>query len=106
MTAAPQQARPSRAALPRRGKFASGRLTCPHSTVVEAVSRSGLAMAALCGVNRGNVPALKGTTQRETTRGRMYTLYSMQRSGNCYKVRLALAQLRQPYRLVEIDILT
>ena len=35
----------------------------------------------------------------------MYTLYSMQRSGNCYKVRLALAQLRVPYHLVEIDIL-
>ena len=35
----------------------------------------------------------------------MYTLYSMQRSGNCYKVRLALAQLRLPYDLVEIDIL-
>ena len=35
----------------------------------------------------------------------MYTLYSMQRSGNCYKVRLALAQLRLPYELVEIDIL-
>jgi len=35
----------------------------------------------------------------------MYTLYSMQRSGNGYKVRLALAQLRIPYRLVEIDIL-
>jgi len=35
----------------------------------------------------------------------MLTLYSMQRSGNCYKVRLALAQLRIPYRLVEIDIL-
>ena len=35
----------------------------------------------------------------------MYTLYSMQRSGNCYKVRLALAQLRVPYQLVEIDIL-
>jgi glutathione S-transferase len=35
----------------------------------------------------------------------MYTLYSMQRSGNSYKVRLALAQLRLPYRLVEIDIL-
>ena len=35
----------------------------------------------------------------------MYTLYSMQRSGNCYKVRLALAQLRVPYCLVEIDIL-
>jgi glutathione S-transferase len=35
----------------------------------------------------------------------MYTLYSMQRSGNCYKVRLALAQLNIDYRLVEIDIL-
>src|SRR6202790_2296024 len=35
----------------------------------------------------------------------MYTLYSMQRSGNSYKVRMALAQLRIPYRLVEIDIL-
>src|SRR5437868_10638143 len=35
----------------------------------------------------------------------MYTLYSMQRSGNSYKVRLALAHLRIPYRLVEIDIL-
>jgi glutathione S-transferase len=35
----------------------------------------------------------------------MYTLYSMQRSGNCYKVRLALAQLHMPYQLVEIDIL-
>ena len=35
----------------------------------------------------------------------MYTLYSMQRSGNCYKVRLALAQMRIPHKLVEIDIL-
>ena len=35
----------------------------------------------------------------------MLTLYSMQRSGNSYKVRLALAQLRIPYRLIEIDIL-
>jgi glutathione S-transferase len=35
----------------------------------------------------------------------MFTLYSMRRSGNCYKVRLALAQLAIPYRLVEIDIL-
>ena len=35
----------------------------------------------------------------------MLTLYSMQRSGNCYKVRLALAQLDLPYSLVEIDIL-
>jgi glutathione S-transferase len=35
----------------------------------------------------------------------VYTLYSMQWSGNCYKVRLALAQLRMPYRLIEVDIL-
>lgn len=35
----------------------------------------------------------------------MYTLYSMQRSGNCYKVRLALAQLRIPHALIEVDIL-
>jgi glutathione S-transferase len=35
----------------------------------------------------------------------MYTLYSMQRSGNSYKVRLALAQLGVPYRKIEIDIL-
>jgi glutathione S-transferase len=35
----------------------------------------------------------------------MYTLYSMRRSGNCYKVRLALEQLGVDYRLTEIDIL-
>jgi glutathione S-transferase len=35
----------------------------------------------------------------------MYTLYSMQRSGNSYKVRLVLEQLGMPYRLVEVDIL-
>jgi glutathione S-transferase len=35
----------------------------------------------------------------------MYTLYSMRRSGNSYKVRLALAQLGVSYRLVEVDIL-
>ena len=35
----------------------------------------------------------------------MYTLYSMQRSGNSYKVRLALARLAIPFQLVEIDIL-
>ncbi len=35
----------------------------------------------------------------------MYTLYSMQRSGNSYKVRLALAHLGIDYRLFEIDIL-
>ena len=35
----------------------------------------------------------------------MYTLYSMQRSGNSYKVRLALARLGIPYRQIEVDIL-
>ncbi|MBM3530108.1 MAG: glutathione S-transferase family protein [Alphaproteobacteria bacterium] len=35
----------------------------------------------------------------------MYRLYAMRRSGNCYKVRLALEQVEQPYELVEIDIL-
>jgi glutathione S-transferase len=35
----------------------------------------------------------------------MYTLYSMQRSGNSYKVRLALARLGIPYKLIEIDVL-
>jgi glutathione S-transferase len=43
-----------------------------------------------------------GATGRE--RG-MFTLYSMQRSGNSYKVRLLLARLRIPFRLVEVDIL-
>ncbi|HEU4805837.1 MAG TPA: glutathione S-transferase family protein [Nitrobacter sp.] len=35
----------------------------------------------------------------------MYKLYSMQRSGNSYKVRLALAFLGVPYHAIEIDIL-
>src|SRR3979411_3405394 len=39
------------------------------------------------------------------TRIGMNTLYSMRRLGNSYKVRLAFAQLRIPYRLVEVDIL-
>jgi glutathione S-transferase len=36
----------------------------------------------------------------------MLTLYSMQRSGNSYKVRLALAQLGIAHDLVEVDILS
>lgn len=36
----------------------------------------------------------------------MYKLYSMQRSGNSYKARLALALLGAPYRAIEIDILS
>src|SRR5438477_7530004 len=35
----------------------------------------------------------------------MYKLYSMQRSGNSYKVRLALALLCAPYQAIEVDIL-
>jgi glutathione S-transferase len=35
----------------------------------------------------------------------MYKLYSMRRSGNCYKVRLALAQLDIAHEQIEIDIL-
>jgi glutathione S-transferase len=35
----------------------------------------------------------------------MFTLYSMQRGGNSYKVRLALAMLNVRYHLVDIDIL-
>jgi len=35
----------------------------------------------------------------------MYKLYTMQRSGNSYKVRLALSLLNIPYEAVEIDIL-
>src|ERR1700729_2899937 len=35
----------------------------------------------------------------------MYKLYSMQRSGNSYKVRVALALLNAPYRAIEIAIL-
>jgi len=48
------------------------------------------------------VESRKARPAGETT---MYTLYSMQRSGNCYKVRLALSQLAIPYEPVEIDIL-
>src|SRR6516225_6009258 len=46
-----------------------------------------------------------GRHSHERTLHPMYTLYSMQRSGNSYKVRLALARLGIPYKLVEIDIL-
>ena len=35
----------------------------------------------------------------------MHTLYSMQNSGNCYKLRLAMAQLGIPFRIHDVDIL-
>jgi glutathione S-transferase len=53
----------------------------------------------------GHEGATATGNRRPRTGNRMYTLYSMQRSGNSYKVLLALAQLGIPYRLVEIDIL-
>jgi glutathione S-transferase len=34
----------------------------------------------------------------------MYTVYGMSSSGNCYKVRLLLEQLRSPYDWVELDV--
>jgi glutathione S-transferase len=33
----------------------------------------------------------------------MFTVYGMSDSGNCYKVKLAMEQLRLPYRWVEVD---
>lgn len=35
----------------------------------------------------------------------MYTVYGMAQSGNCYKIKLLLEQLRQAYHWQEIDIL-
>ncbi len=35
----------------------------------------------------------------------MHTLYSMQNSGNCYKLRLVMAQLGVPFELVDVNIL-
>jgi Glutathione S-transferase, N-terminal domain len=71
--------------------------------LVERPYAGGLAMPAICVSMSGG----RGCGCRIETNGedRMYTLYSMQRSGNCYKVRLALAKLGIRYRLVEVDIL-
>ncbi len=35
----------------------------------------------------------------------MYTVYGDRRSGNCYKLMLALEQLRAPYRWVDVSVL-
>ena len=35
----------------------------------------------------------------------MHTLYSMQNSGNCYKLRLAMALLGVPFEIVDVDVL-
>src|SRR5262245_14289695 len=63
-----------------------------------------LATATLCVSMRSDE---RGESARNPRRGgiTMLTLYSMRRSGNCYKVRLALAQLKIPFHLTEINIL-
>jgi glutathione S-transferase len=60
--------------------------------------RIGIIVWPRCG---SRVPA----RQHDRTTFRMYKLYSMQRSGNSYKVRLALALLDAPYHAIEVDIL-
>jgi glutathione S-transferase len=50
-------------------------------------------------------PSVSSVPSRSTIFPPMYKLYSMQRSGNSYKVRLALALLNAPYQAIEIDIL-
>src|SRR5664279_4834726 len=62
-------------------------------------SLQSLAIAVLCPFIGG------GSAVTNLGRGCMYKLYSMRRSGNCYKVRLALAQLDIAHELIEIDIL-
>src|SRR5260370_17730540 len=59
-------------------------------------------VSGACAWGKLRRPKLNKGRNRDTG---MFTLYSMQRSGNCYKVRLALAQLALEYNLVEIDIL-
>jgi glutathione S-transferase len=55
---------------------------------------------------RITVSTRSGAKQRAEAEGiGMYKLYSMQRSGNSYKVRLALSLLQAPYRAIEVDIL-
>jgi glutathione S-transferase len=60
----------------------------------EALPKSAVVWEGSCPSQAGNVDA------------RMSTLYDYLDSGNGYKARLALAQLGQPYRWVEVDIMT
>ena len=48
-------------------------------------------MASACGDRNGG--------------NKVHTLYQMQNSGNCYKLRLAMAQLGVPFKICDIDIL-
>lgn len=94
-----------RALLPCGNFLSPRRLLANYSNfsgrIVDSIVCCGRPSAPLgffkpCGV----LPAIWGNSET-----RMFTLYSMQRSGNCYKVRLALAQLQIPHELVEVDIL-
>ena len=49
---------------------------------------------------RNTAESWRSALRQEIGTTAMFTLYSMQRSGNSYKTRLALAQLQVPYRLV------
>src|SRR5258705_1914222 len=59
----------------------------------------------LAALRRDNAVASPAPRTRRMKSETMYKLYSMQRSGNSYKVRLALALLNAPYHAIEIDIL-
>src|SRR5262249_5597200 len=77
----------------RRIAYGRAALSRTHQAIASRVSRPRV----------GNSRTAAWTKVRNRDTG-MITLYSMQRSGNCYKVRLALAQLALEYNLVEIDI--
>src|SRR4051794_34868468 len=98
---------PARAPLPRNdlltGPFPqNNRLKCAAAAKhVRCIGRE--VMPALYSPEFSALSIHHGDSR--TGRGSMYTLYSMQRSGNSYKVRLALARLGIAYRLEEVDIL-
>ena len=76
---------------------------CDASASASLFSRVAGRQDDLLASRAGNLtdPALTDRTKPQ----KMYKLYSMQRSGNSYKVRLALALLNAPYRAIEVDIL-
>src|ERR1700741_1482323 len=66
----------------------------------------GIIVWPLCGMTRRDGNRFRRHSKHHwISTLRMYKLYSMQRSGNSYKVRLALALLNAPYHAIEIDIL-
>src|ERR1700751_4008006 len=66
----------------------------------------GIIVWPLCGMTRRDGNRFRRHSKHHWIHTvRMYKLYSMQRSGNSYKVRLALALLNTPYEAIEVDIL-